>query len=85
MSDDRTLFLDHECTLILLIASFLIEINAKYAKLIKIDKVKISVSKNCLSPNWGWIIDGCTAVAKLAMRIQTQNSNSDQNIIEQVQ
>ena len=53
MSDDGTLFLDQECTLILLIASFLIEINAKYAKLIKIDKVKIWVSKNCLSPNWG--------------------------------
>ena len=44
MSDDGTLFLDQECTLILLIASFLIEINAKYAKLIKIDKVKIWVS-----------------------------------------
>ena len=53
MSDDGTSFLDQECTLILLIASFLIEIKEKDANLIKIDKVKIWVSKNCLSPNWG--------------------------------
>ena len=48
MSDDRASFLDLKSILILSIASFLIEINAKY--------LKKASDKNLQSPNLGWLL-----------------------------
>ena len=45
-------FLDSESIWILSMASFLIEINAKY--------LQKASNKNCSSPNLGYIIDGCS-------------------------
>ena len=50
LSDNRALFLDLKSIWILLIASFLIEINAKYSQK--------AGDKNCQSPNLGCVIDG---------------------------
>ena len=49
LSDDRSSILDLESVLILLIAFFLIEINAKY--------LQKAGNKICQSPNLGCIID----------------------------
>ena len=51
MSEDGASILDLESIWILLIASFLIEINAKYPKK--------AGDGNCQSPNLGYIIDVC--------------------------
>ena len=52
MQDDGASFVDLESICILLIASFLIEINAK--------KLEKSGDENCQSPNLGGIIDDCS-------------------------
>ena len=53
MLDDRASFLDLKSILILLIASFLIEINAKYSEK--------AGNKNFAKSKFGLYIDGCSS------------------------